>query len=1124
MSAISPNINATVTASAGSGKTWLLVSRIVRLMLAGHAPGGILALTFTRKAAAEMQQRLAQRLYELATVDDAQLEQLLTQLELQPTAQIKLTARALYQQHQYCDYPLRAQTFHAFCQDILARFPLEADVPPGFALLDNETLLKNQAREALFNEAARNMQSELAQQLQDLMQACGGYEQLKKVLNSFINQRSDWWAYDNGSDKPAELATTRLLEKLDIDLDKQPLIDCFTAKTLEQLNAFMSLLALHDTATNLKIVDALRGLLAKPVDDTSFPVMQKCFLTEKGEARKTIKDSNALRSKLGDQTDTLLQLNTVLTARVQHAMEMHYRRQTWQLNKHWYACGEQYLQHYQNLKRDMRLLDFTDLEWKTFQLLRHGDNAHWVQYKLDQRIDHLLIDEFQDTNPTQWQLLLPLLQEMAAGESERSRSVFLVGDEKQSIYSFRRAKPELQAIASQWLADNLGAQSSPLNKSWRSSPAIIDFVNSLFAQDEMRALLPDFPLHETNKTDLPGEVVVLPIQETTSEEVIPSAARGEGVIAALRNPLQQPREEPQNLHDMEGLQISQQIRQLVDNKMAIQADDGHRAIRFDDIFILLRKRTHVASYEKALRDAGIPYIGANRGSLLECIEIDDMLALLDALLTPFNNLALAQVLKSPLFSADDNHLMQLAAHTSTPLWIDRLAEIATELDDTHPLYRAHKYLGDWSALADRIPVHDLLDRIYHESQLIERYVATSPPSLKPRVRANLIRFLEMALDLDSGRYPSLMHFLLHIRELQQQERDAPDEAPMQTTDARVKIMTIHASKGLEAPVVFLADTITIDPSRDTLSALVEWPAQQERPTHIQLIPASDARDQISNTCLDAQKRTESQEQLHLLYVAVTRAKQCLYISGCRPDRSASTDWYTPLANAVRALTGDEEAPLVWRHKQLIPASKNITAITTAVAPALPPFYFNNVTHIERVISPSNTSDSAGITGDADGSQRGIIIHRALELLSRQPPYTLTQTRQTLCNEMLLAAENTLITASLNEAQALINDPAFKDIFFPALTIRALNECALSYKTTKGQVIGTIDRLLISDSEIMIVDYKTHRVSEPEMDALAEEYRSQMRHYADGARLAWPGRVVKTVLVFTYCRKRFVVDA
>jgi len=143
MNAISPNINATVTASAGSGKTWLLVSRIVRLMLAGHAPGGILALTFTRKAASEMQQRLAQRLYELATVDDAQLDKLLKQLELQPTAQIKLTARALYQQHQYCDYPLRAQTFHAFCQDILARFPLEADVPPGFALLDNETLLKN---------------------------------------------------------------------------------------------------------------------------------------------------------------------------------------------------------------------------------------------------------------------------------------------------------------------------------------------------------------------------------------------------------------------------------------------------------------------------------------------------------------------------------------------------------------------------------------------------------------------------------------------------------------------------------------------------------------------------------------------------------------------------------------------------------------------------------------------------------------------------------------------------------------------------------------------------------------------------------------------------------------------
>ncbi|HEX5637999.1 MAG TPA: UvrD-helicase domain-containing protein, partial [Gammaproteobacteria bacterium] len=315
MSAIAPHINATVTASAGSGKTWLLVSRIVRLMLAGQAPGGILALTFTRKAASEMQQRLAQRLYELATVDDAQLDQLLKQLELQPTEPVKHLARALYQQHQYCDYPLRAQTFHAFCQDILARFPLEADVPPGFALLDNETLLKNQAREALFNEAARNMQSELAQQLQALMQACGGYEQLKKTLHAFLDQRSDWWAYTHGVDKPAEYATHKLLEKLDIDPVEQPTISCFTGKTLEQLDAFMSLLAQHDTATNLKVVDALRSLLAKPVDENSFAIMQKCFLTEKGEPRKTLKDSKTLRSKLGDQTDTLLQLNTVLTAR-----------------------------------------------------------------------------------------------------------------------------------------------------------------------------------------------------------------------------------------------------------------------------------------------------------------------------------------------------------------------------------------------------------------------------------------------------------------------------------------------------------------------------------------------------------------------------------------------------------------------------------------------------------------------------------------------------------------------------------------------------------------------------------------------------------------------------------------
>ena len=449
--------------------------------------------------------------------------------------------------------------------------------------------------------------------------------------------------------------------------------------------------------------------------------------------------------------------------------------------------------------------------------------------------------------------------------------------------------------------------------------------------------------------------------------------------------------------------------------------------------------------------------------------------------------------------------------------------IAAELDDSHVLQRAHHYLTNWSALADRIPVHDLLDRIYHESQLIERYAATSPPSLQPRVRANLIRFLEMALELDSGRYPSLMHFLLHIRELQQQERDAPDEAPMQTEDARVSIMTIHASKGLEAPVVFLADTINVDSNKDSLSALVEWPAQDERPTHIQIIPASETRDQISEHYLEIQQRADLREQCHLLYVAVTRAKQCLYISGCKTSRSANTDWYTYAENALAALTAASESPLRWSYKELLPAKEHTIPLTTTTAPVIPPFYFNNVLQNERVIAPSKTRNTSSICGDEDATQRGIIIHRALDLLSRQPPWTLNQTRQTLCHEMNRAVTDDLITRSLNEAQSLINDPAFKKIFAAAPTFRALNECALNYKTDNEQVTGIIDRLLISNTEIVIVDYKTHRVSESEISELIEEYTSQMRYYAEGARQAWPGRNIQSVLVFTYCRKMVEVD-
>ncbi|MCW9013188.1 MAG: UvrD-helicase domain-containing protein [Gammaproteobacteria bacterium] len=1128
LEAANPFINATVTASAGSGKTYMLVSRIVRILLEGAEPGGILALTFTRKAAGEMQQRLAERLYLLATIDDNKLDAELSSLGLAADDTYRERARQLYEFHQYCDYPVRTQTFHSFCQDVLARFPLEAEVPPGFDLLESSSLLIQRAEEALFSEAALDMNGRVARDLQALMQSTEGLFNLRKALNSFLDHRSDWWAFTESQSQACDFASTVLAKKLEFEKDSDPLTDFFNELNLQLIKNFAQLLGQIGGKTNVKHADELAMLLATDKwNETAFKKISGCFLTQKNTAIvQGRKDTPTLRKKIGDDAaDKFLQLAELIPTRILATWDNINKQKTFELNRLWYRCGEYYVAHYQRLKQELRLLDFTDLEWRTYQLLKHSDNALWVQYKLDQRIEHFLIDEFQDTNPTQWQLILPILEEMASTEQDRLRSVFLVGDEKQSIYSFRRAKPELQQQAALWLKEHLAAQAFPLNKSWRSSPAVINCVNAVFEQDAYRAILPAFKNHQTHQENLPGVVELFPLL------VKQKALQEEPAELTLRNPLTDPRPQAPSIYLEEGKQIAQKIQQLIADKATTGEGDAARLINYDDIYILLRKRSHVADYEQALRQAGIPYLGANKGTLLDCVEIQDMEALLDTLLTPFNNLALAQVLKSPLFAASDDDLMLIAAHKSHALWFERMAELHTELAADHPIHRAHLCINRWRALADKIPVHDLLDRIYSEANVLARYQSSSPDSLKPRVQANLVRFMELALDLDSGRYPSLMHFLQHLRSLKELSKDAPDEAPMETAESRVRIMTIHASKGLEAAVVFLADAITSKRDKSSISTLVDWPADQPRPQTFQLIPSASNRDSVSDALIDKQKQVQEREDAHLLYVAITRAKQYLFISACQPDQGPFLDWYAPIKTALQSLTGDEASDhLVYRFGETIHVAQQATTaipVSEINIPAGLSEPFIKPPKPDRIIAPSKIKDyriadnsseaNTELADDADAQIRGIAMHRCLDLLTRENAFSPAQIRQTLAAELELAITDPLLNECLHESQDLINNATLNNIFKPATGTRAYNELPLHYLQNGQMVYGIIDRLLVNDNNILLIDYKSHtQATAANLQQLAEPYYPQMQLYAAGISKAWPEKKLTTALLFTHC--------
>ena len=1105
--------HATVHASAGSGKTYLLVSRMIRLLLEGIRPDSILAITFTRKAAAEMQERLLHRVFELAASDSDMLKSQLQELGFDPQQPALLDkACNLYESLLRNPQPVQTTTFHAFCQDLLRRFPLEADVPPGFELLDQTTAFYDQAWEALMVEASNNPHDPVSLALSTLFTELGLYNS-HKALDGFLTHRSDWWAYTLSETEPVTMACRDLQAQLDVDGDIDPVAIFLNDVSVQQaLQQFITLLDKHPTATNQATQQTItRALDPQREPHARFNDAWDAFYTKGGSPRAR-QLTQALTSRLGEnRAAQLIELHQKLCEHLASVQQQLAARHTLHINSNWYLAGQRYLEHYQRIKQEQRLLDFTDLEWKTFLLLNHADNALWVQYKLDSRIEHLLIDEFQDTNPTQWHLVKPLLEEMASHTDINTRSVFLVGDAKQSIYRFRRAEPRLFDNASQWLETRLGAISHPLNKSWRSAPAIINFVNRTFSQGELHSRLTHFESHSVHYQHRWGRVSLLPLAREPEME--------ETGLTDLRNPLENPRPEARSQrYQHEAETIAATIQELVNATTPIGDQNAARSLGYADILILLRSRTHIGAYEKALREAGIPYLGAERGTLLDSLEVNDMVNLLQWLNMPHDNLALAGVLRSPLFAVDDVDLIRLS-QTGRGTWWERLETLGAEVETDAPLSRACRLLTQWRALAGHIPAHDLLDRIYCEGQVLARFSAAFPLHLQARVNANLTRLLELALEMDSGRYPSLMRFIHWLNELSQLQHDAPDEPVSSGEKDRVRLMTIHAAKGLEAAVVFLVDAARTPPTRNAYSVLYDWPVEQPRPTCLLLNPAQQQRDVLCNKLLQQQQQDELREETNLLYVALTRSCQLLYISGCLPQKGKQLSWYGDIARQYDLEPLTLDAPHVLESSNAPPTllaaqvkgkqSQEISVDARLSQPLrLAPIY--------REIAPSRqlaTRHATDAITDEDGRLHGILVHRMLELLSSKE----NPDPQAIVSQLGLQITTTELEHCWQEAQQIRQHPSMQAFFDPANFIQAFNEVPILYRQEDTTVHGVIDRLLETETEVLVIDYKTHRhATMDNLPQLAEPYFEQLDYYRRGVQQLWPSLPVRALLLFTAC--------
>ncbi|MDT3707158.1 MAG: UvrD-helicase domain-containing protein [Thiobacillus sp.] len=1105
-SALSPVRSAVVEACAGSGKTWLLVSRMLRLLLAGAAPSELLAITFTRKAAQEMTDRLQQWLRVLALADDATVRAFLREREV-PEDQIDVLlprARGLLETVLTAQPGPTVTTFHGWFLDLLKRAPLEAGLPWGAPLLERENQLQNEVRDRLLAQWAGSPESPEGAALLALLTDIGEHN-LRVLLQHFIDARAEWWAYTDGEPDAVAYALGQLRPLLHPELDSDP-VAAFWADELmtARVKRVGHALEKGSKSERERAPEILRAVELEP--DRAHPALMKHLMTA-GKRRKK-QATRELETALGAGLDTyLLDLDTLETA-LEAVSAIQTDQCIWALNRDGLLLGHALLAAYQEAKTQQGVIDFTDAEWLACRLLASEAHAPALALKLDARYRHLLLDEFQDTNPLQWQALSTWLLEARGADSDMT--VFLVGDPKQAIYRFRRGEARVFDAAAEFLCVHFDAARFSTDMTRRLAPAVVQAINPVFAA------VAGFAEHHPAPANAgrPGALRSVPV---IAEKTETATAGG------LRNPLTTARPEASDraVHG-EARIFARMLRDEVLGRWGVANEDGPapqpldpsgcplpnggggkrdaqtdstRAARPGDVMALVRKRTHLHVYERELEAAGIPFVTSRRGGLLHALEARDVIALIETLLLPHADLKLAHALKSPVFGCGDADLLRVfapAAVDGARGW-EGLRSLAGTPDcppTLHPqgagrgcigaeapttaLARAARLLTRWRALCGILPVHDLLDRIYFEGDLEARYAAAVPAAMRPQVAANLRAFMQLALNQDAGRYPTLAGFVRELASLVDDADAAPGEGLAADGENAVRLLTIHGAKGLEAPIVWLLGGS--DHQRgDSFGVLAPWPPEAARPLHFSLFGNRAERGVAREHWFAEETALAQRESDNLLYVALTRAEQALIVSG-DADNNA---WLGRVDAVWQGMALPDKLPPAPAE-----GARSVAAPHRVDAPAVG----------ERVALP--TASPAAASGE--------LFHACLE---HHAPPGATRDLQGLAARLGLEAELDSIDAA---ARALLGQPRLARFFDPAQFRRAYNELTLLDGNGRLQ---RLDRVVEYDDAVWLIDYKTGEDSRGFSDAqLAERHRAQLQGYQSLLASLYPGKPVHAALL------------
>ena len=1050
--ACDPRRHVVVEACAGAGKTWMLVARIVRALVEGAQPQDILAITFTRKAAGEMRTRLSKCLREAAQCSQAQAAAELVEFGVSAQA-AQAQAQAYIDLHERVLAGGRAvevRTFHAWYtqlvraapMDLLASLGLSPDMTPLEDIGDLQPVLMRAFHNAvLADESLR-----------------ADYRLLSLRHGRFLLDA--WFAAALSRRAEIELADEAGVLEASVEPGADP-------NPAAQIREASIVAAVHSLARQLvgreKYKPQAQVAAAGLIDSLALADDHAAYLGLR-EALFTAGGTGTPRKQLGELPQQQLLCEALERLAPQIAQVQAHQDHLAMLR-----LSRVLFTQYAGLKRRRGLIDMVDLERVALALLSDHDLSGWVQERLDARVRHLLIDEFQDTSPLQWHALYGWLAAYArAGGSGAGPRLFIVGDPKQSIYRFRRAEPRVFEAAQRFVVDALGGTLAACDHTRRCAPGVVAAINGVFGAAARDGALAAWRDHSTEVAASP--IAAPAVFRLASAERPPRATRGDadGAERVWRSSLRTPRIEARLvLREAEAGEVARAVQTLV----------RLEGVPPKDIMVLARKRSVLAQAADALAALHLPHVAPEDLRLADLPDVQDLLAVLDILASKGQALSLARALKSPLFGASDDDLLALARNArEVGGWWPALMACAADDNASAALRRAARLLAQWQADAPTLPPHDLLDRIVHQGELLPRLAAVVPPERHARAMDSVRALLAAALELDGGRYASPYSF---VRALRQRQVLAP---PAQQHDA-VRLLTIHGAKGLEARMVLLMDADPEPPRVETSTLLIDWPVDAARPLRVAFV-ASEARCPPSlQALLDSERAARTREEFNAFYVALTRAEERLIVSRT-PPRNASPhpSWWSRL----EPLAAD------WPT-----AAEPVGAAATTQASyvALP---LSRPAAAIELPAPPLQDDAAARLGQA--------VHRVLEWA--------TVVNQPGLADLAAAAAAEFGVADAAAVQAIaariLGSPACAHLFDRHALAWAGNEVPIAGVDSRAGQVLRIDRLVCTAGEApswWVLDYKLAAAAQ-----LDPAYREQLGAYRRAVQALQPGELVRAAFV------------